>query len=194
MPSKHEPRSSSSAGLTSRDRPLQRLDVLVDERVGGDLAADFLDRCGRARSARRGSACRCRTRSGTSPAARPRRRYTLRAPASRAICTISRLVVPRTIESSTSSTFLPLNSHADRIELLAHRFLAHRLARHDEGAADVAVLDEAFAVLDAELAAPAASPPAGDESGIGMTTSISLGGIASDLARPGIRPCSGAPA
>ena len=37
-------------------------------------------------------------------------KYTLSAPASRAICTISRLVVPRTIESSTSSTFLSLNS------------------------------------------------------------------------------------
>jgi hypothetical protein len=36
----------------------------------------------------------------------------LRAPASRAICTISLLVVPRTIESSTSSTLLPLNSCA----------------------------------------------------------------------------------
>ena len=35
---------------------------------------------------------------------------TLLAPASRAICTISREVVPRTMESSTSSTFLPLNS------------------------------------------------------------------------------------
>ena len=35
---------------------------------------------------------------------------TFLAPASRAICTISRLVVPRTMESSTSSTFLPLNS------------------------------------------------------------------------------------
>jgi len=37
-------------------------------------------------------------------------KYTLRAPASRAICTISRLVVPRTMESSTSRTFLPANS------------------------------------------------------------------------------------
>ena len=37
---------------------------------------------------------------------------TLRAPDSRAICTISRLVFPRTIESSTSSAFLPLNSIA----------------------------------------------------------------------------------
>ena len=36
--------------------------------------------------------------------------YTLRAPASRAICTISFEVLPRTIESSTSSTLRPLNS------------------------------------------------------------------------------------
>ena len=35
---------------------------------------------------------------------------TFLAPASRAIWTISRLVVPRTIESSTNSTFFPLNS------------------------------------------------------------------------------------
>mmetsp|Transcript_59251 Transcript_59251/g.139740 ORF Transcript_59251/g.139740 Transcript_59251/m.139740 type:complete len:404 (-) Transcript_59251:1158-2369(-) len=36
--------------------------------------------------------------------------------------------------------------HADGIELLAHALLAGALPRHDEGAADVAVLDEAFAV------------------------------------------------
>jgi len=32
------------------------------------------------------------------------------------------------------------------VEFLAHGILAHRLPRHDEGAADVAVLHEAFAV------------------------------------------------
>ncbi|MNN18657.1 hypothetical protein D3C81_1318730 [compost metagenome] len=37
-------------------------------------------------------------------------KITLLAPASRAICTISNEVVPRTMESSTISTFLPLNS------------------------------------------------------------------------------------
>ncbi len=37
-------------------------------------------------------------------------KYTLRAPASRAIWMISWQVVPRTMESSTSSTFLPENS------------------------------------------------------------------------------------
>src|SRR5579862_5733253 len=38
----------------------------------------------------------------------------------------------------------------NRVELAAHRFLALLLPGHDEGAADVAILDEAFAVLDAE--------------------------------------------
>src|SRR3546814_7155517 len=38
----------------------------------------------------------------------------------------------------------------DRIELLAYRLLALRLSRHDEGAADVAVLDEALAIMHAE--------------------------------------------
>ena len=54
------------------------------------------------------------------------------------------------MESSTSSTFLPRNSRSMALSLLPHRLLALVLARHDEGAADVAVLDEAFAVLDAE--------------------------------------------
>src|SRR5260370_330839 len=39
---------------------------------------------------------------------------------------------------------------ADGVELLAHRFLARGLARHDEGPAHVAVLDEAFAVRNAQ--------------------------------------------
>jgi hypothetical protein len=37
-----------------------------------------------------------------------------------------------------------------RVELAAHRFHALLLPRHDEGAADVAVLDEALAIFDAE--------------------------------------------
>jgi len=47
----------------------------------------------------------------------------LRAPASRAICTISRLVVPRTIESSTSSTLRPLNSLAIALSFWRTDFL-----------------------------------------------------------------------
>src|SRR5690606_12150370 len=38
----------------------------------------------------------------------------------------------------------------DRVELAAHRLNPLALARHDEGAADVAVLDEALAVLHAQ--------------------------------------------
>ncbi|MBG9885241.1 hypothetical protein ABE10_01295, partial [Bacillus toyonensis] len=39
-----------------------------------------------------------------------------------------------------------------RVELLPHALLSHRLTGHDEGPADVAVLVEALAILDAELA------------------------------------------
>src|SRR6185503_18064768 len=40
--------------------------------------------------------------------------------------------------------------HRHGIQFLAHRARAHRLSRHDEGAPDVAVLDEALAVGHAE--------------------------------------------
>jgi hypothetical protein len=53
------------------------------------------------------------------------------------------------MESSTSITFLPSNSRR-WVELLAHGLLALLLPGHDEGAADVAVLDESLAVLDAQ--------------------------------------------
>jgi hypothetical protein len=45
----------------------------------------------------------------------------------------------------------------DGVQLAAHRLLALLLARHDEGAADVAVLVEPLAVLDARASAPAAA-------------------------------------
>jgi hypothetical protein len=51
------------------------------------------------------------------------------APASRAICTISRRggAVARWSRRPAACD-LPLNSDADRVQLLAHRLLAHRLA------------------------------------------------------------------
>lgn len=52
--------------------------------------------------------------------------YTFRAPASRAMLTSSREVVPRTIESSTSSTFLPRNS--ERMVLSFIRIVLRRCA------------------------------------------------------------------
>ncbi|MNI32217.1 hypothetical protein D3C73_861230 [compost metagenome] len=45
---------------------------------------------------------------------------------------------------------LALELHADGVELLAHGLTAHGLARHDEGAAHVAVLDEPFAVVQVQ--------------------------------------------
>ena len=45
---------------------------------------------------------------------------------------------------------LVLELHADRVQLLAHALLAQRLARHDERAPDVAVLDEALAIREPE--------------------------------------------
>ena len=47
------------------------------------------------------------------------RMCTSRAPALRTIRTILRLVVPRTIESSTSTTRLPFEDALDRIQLHA---------------------------------------------------------------------------
>src|SRR6185503_6001275 len=47
---------------------------------------------------------------------------------------------------------LALELHRDGVELLANGFPAHRMARHDEGAADVAILDEPLAIGDAEAA------------------------------------------
>ena len=65
------------------------------------------------------------------------------APASRSICTIWRVVLPRTIESSTTTRRLPAMTSGQRVELQAQAVLAQLLAGLDEGARDVAVLDEA---------------------------------------------------
>src|SRR5690606_34759580 len=45
---------------------------------------------------------------------------------------------------------LALEFEPDRIELLPHRFLALILSRHDEGAADVAILHQTFTKLNAQ--------------------------------------------
>ena len=73
------------------------------------------------------------------------------APASNSIATIWRVVLPRTIESSTMTTRLPATS-VERVELHADALLAHALVGLDERAADVAVLDQALAERDAALA------------------------------------------
>src|SRR5882672_5785973 len=54
-------------------RGLERVEVLVDDRVGSDLARPAARRA-RWRSARPGSACRCRRHWGSAPAGQLRRR------------------------------------------------------------------------------------------------------------------------
>ncbi len=65
------------------------------------------------------------------------------APASRTICTIFCEVVPRTMESSTSTTRLPsiMRRLALCLQLDAH--VADGVGRLDEGAADIVVADDA---------------------------------------------------
>ena len=69
--------------------------------------------------------------------------WTSRAPASRSICTIWRVVLPRTIESSTTTSRLPGDDLGQRVELHPQAVLAQLLAGLDERPRDVAVLDEA---------------------------------------------------
>ena len=75
--------------------------------------------------------------------------WTSAAPASRSICTIWRVVLPRTIESSTTTRRLPRDDLGQRVELHPQAVLAQLLAGLDEGARDVAVLDQAVVLRQA---------------------------------------------
>ena len=79
------------------------------------------------------------------------RKCTSLAPASRIICTILREVVPRTMESSTSTMRLPCDHGAVGGMLQPHALVADRLRRLDEGAADIVVADDAELVGNAGL-------------------------------------------
>ena len=74
------------------------------------------------------------------------------APASRRRFTIRALVVPRTMESSISTTRLSFDRRGHWVQLDAHLVLPVRLGGLDERAGDVLVFDEADAVGDARLA------------------------------------------
>ena len=65
---------------------------------------------------------------------------------------MAREVLPRTMLSSTSRTSLSLNSRGDGVELHPDRALPLVVVGHDECPADVAVLDQRFAVFQVELA------------------------------------------
>ena len=96
--------------------------------------------------------------------------------------TIWRVVLPRTIESSTTTT--RARDLGERVELQPDPLLAQALVRLDERPADVAVLDQPLAERDpvAREKPIAAGVP---ESGIGMTRSASTG--ASSASRSPIR-------
>ncbi len=114
------------ARLSSADQP---------RHLGDDHAAP--------RAACRARACRCR-RSRNASSAATRCAYAPRSPRlARTISTILRLVVPRTIESSTRITRRPCST-----ERLAECFsftpeMADVIGRLDEGAADIVVADDA---------------------------------------------------
>ena len=82
--------------------------------------------------------------------------WTSAAPASRSICTICRVVLPRTIESSTTTSRLPADDLGQRVELHPQAVLAQLLAGLDERARDVAVLDEAVVLREPARARVAA--------------------------------------
>src|SRR3954452_22155004 len=66
---------------------------------------------------------------------------TSRAPASRSICTIWRVVLPRTMLSSTTTIRLPATTSGSGLNF-SRRPCVQLLTRLDERAGDVAVLDQ----------------------------------------------------
>jgi hypothetical protein len=77
------------------------------------------------------------------------RRWISAAPALRTISTSWRVVEPRTIESSTSTTLRPAKVDGMGLSLRRMPSVPQHLARFDEGPSDVPVLDEAVGVGDA---------------------------------------------
>ena len=112
------------------------------------------------------------------------RTCTSAAPASRSIRTRARWVLPRTMVSSTTTSRLPGDHVPQRVQLEPDAELADGLARLDEGAPDVGVLDQPcpYGIPDARRSRSRAGVP---DSGTGMTRSASAG---SSCAR--VRPTS----
>ncbi len=77
------------------------------------------------------------------------RRCTSAAPASRSMRITERCVVPRTMESSTTTSRLPAMASVSGFSLRRTASARAPLVGRDEGAADVAVLDQPLAVGDA---------------------------------------------
>ena len=143
------PRTATSAGFAARTATLQRVEILVDQQIGADLARDFgfgaaggdelalvrhvdpVDVRIAHRRARRGEV------------------HLLRAGLARHLDDLARRRAANDRVVDEQHDLVP-EFHADRIELLAHALPAQGLARHDERAPDVAVLDEALAIREPE--------------------------------------------
>ena len=71
----------------------------------------------------------------------------------------------------------------DGVQLATHRLRALCLARHDKGAADIAILDKAFAILDAEMIGDLQRRGAARIGNRDNDVDVVIGKIAHDLAR-----------
>ena len=74
--------------------------------------------------------------------------WTSAAPASRSICTIWRVVLPRTIESSTTTRRLPATTSGSGLNFSRRPCLRSSWPGLDERARDVAVLDQAVVLRE----------------------------------------------
>ena len=146
-PSKHARHSWSSAPSSPRPVPPGRRSPASRHRSTGRSPRWTA----RSRSARPGWRSRCRRSTARSPAGWRSARGPRAAPASRSIRTRARWVLPRTIESSTTTSRLPRDDLPQRVELEPDAELADGLRRLDERPADVGVLHQARAVRDARL-------------------------------------------
>ena len=93
------------------------------------------------------------------------------------------------IESTSSTRRGCGDSRRDRVELALHRLRALALPRHDEGAADIAVLMKPLAVLHAQHVGDLQR---GVAAGVGdrVTTSMSWPDARAGSSRRGSRPCA----
>ena len=73
------------------------------------------------------------------------------APASRRLTTRARAVVPRTIESSTTTTRFPFHRFLDQVQFHPHVEIANELARLEKGAPDVVIAHEGVLVGNVQL-------------------------------------------
>ena len=153
-----EKQASQIPCLRTRRLLPQPLEGQVAEGVRAHELADLAEDCGCGRSAPRASACRCRSGTARSRAARDAQVH-LAARRVAHICTILRSVVPRTIESSTSTTRLPSKKPFTALCFTFTPKSADRLRGLDEGALDVVVADQRLSRTECRTPRRSRAPP-----------------------------------